>query len=127
MYAPRAKQIYQQLGVDHTQKTIIYSDSLNVEKALRLKKQCEEVGFRCRLATLRCLSPVTDWTTQGAFGIGTSLTNDFKKKSSGGSQKSKALNMVIKLSSVDSRPTVKISDEITKVSARIRYVLAVRS
>ena len=63
MYAPRAKQIYQQLGVDHTQKTIIYSDSLNVEKALRLKKQCEEVGFRCRLATLCCLSPVTDWTT----------------------------------------------------------------
>ena len=51
----------------------------------------------------------------GSFGIGTSLSNDFVKKSSGGKEKSKALNMVIKLSSVDGKPTVKISDDITKV------------
>ena len=51
----------------------------------------------------------------GSFGIGTSLTNDFRKKSSGGTEKSKALNMVIKLSSVEGKPAVKISDEITKV------------
>jgi nicotinate phosphoribosyltransferase len=49
------------------------------------------------------------------FGIGTFLTNDFKKVSSGGKEKSKALNMVIKLASVDSKPCVKISDEIMKV------------
>lgn len=55
------------------------------------------------------------WPRAGSFGIGTSLTNDFKKKSSGGTEKSKALNMVIKLSSVDGKPAVKISDEITKV------------
>ena len=55
----------------------------------------------------------------GAFGIGTSLSNDFKRKSSGGTEKSKALNMVIKLSSVDGKPTVKISDEITKVGMPI--------
>ncbi|KAI9001524.1 nicotinate phosphoribosyltransferase [Trametes punicea] len=96
VFAPRAKEIYQQLGVDHTTKTIIFSDALNVEKALRLKKQCDEIGFKC------------------AFGIGTSLSNDFKKVSSGGKEKSRALNMVIKLSSVDGKPTVKISDEITK-------------
>ena len=35
--------------------------------------------------------------------------------SDGGKEKSRALNMVIKLSSVDGKPTVKISDEITKV------------
>ena len=51
----------------------------------------------------------------GSFGIGTSLSNDFVKKSSDGKEKSKALNMVIKLSSVDGKPTVKISDDITKV------------
>lgn len=51
----------------------------------------------------------------GSFGIGTSLTNDFKKKSSRGAERSKALNMVIKLSSVEGKPAVKISDEITKV------------
>lgn len=50
----------------------------------------------------------------GSFGIGTSLSNDFKKASNG-AEKSRALNMVIKLSSVDGKPTVKISDDITKV------------
>ncbi|KAI9066123.1 nicotinate phosphoribosyltransferase [Trametes sanguinea] len=96
VYAPRAKEVYQQLGVDHTSKTIIFSDALTVEKALKLKQQCDELGFKC------------------AFGIGTSLSNDFKRVSSGGKEKSRALNMVIKLSSVDGKPTVKISDEITK-------------
>ncbi|KAI0636175.1 nicotinate phosphoribosyltransferase [Trametes polyzona] len=96
VYAPRAKEIYEQLGVDYTKKTIIFSDALNVEKALKLKKQCDELGLKC------------------SFGIGTSLSNDFTKISSGGKEKSRALNMVIKLSSVDGKPTVKISDEITK-------------
>lgn len=46
-YAPRAKQIYEQLGVDYTTKTIIFSDALTVEKALQLKKQCDEIGLKC--------------------------------------------------------------------------------
>ena len=46
-FAPRAKQVYEQLGVDYTKKTIIFSDALNVEKALKLKKQCDELGFKC--------------------------------------------------------------------------------
>ncbi|KAI0714393.1 nicotinate phosphoribosyltransferase [Cerioporus squamosus] len=108
VFAPRAKQVYEQLGVDHTKKVIIFSDALNVEKALKLKKQCDELGFKC------------------SFGIGTSLSNDFKKKSSGGKEKSKALNMVIKLSSVDGKPTVKISDEITKNTGDRETVLFVK-
>ena len=51
----------------------------------------------------------------GSFGIGTSLTNDFKTKSSGYSEKSRALNMVIKLAKVDDRDCVKISDDLGKV------------
>jgi hypothetical protein len=51
----------------------------------------------------------------GSFGIGTWLTNDFKKKSSGYEEQSKALNIVIKLGSIDGKECVKISDEITKV------------
>ena len=47
VYAPRAKEIYQSMGIDHTKKSIIYSDALTVEKALKIKKQCEEVGFAC--------------------------------------------------------------------------------
>ena len=33
------------MNIDHTTKIIVYSDGLNVEKALGLKKQCDEVGF----------------------------------------------------------------------------------
>lgn len=49
------------------------------------------------------------------FGIGTSLSNDFKSISSGRKQKNKALNMVIKLYQVDGKFCAKISDELTKV------------
>ncbi len=46
IYAPRAKEIYESLGIDWREKTIIFSDSLNVEKVLKLRKQCEELGFK---------------------------------------------------------------------------------
>ena len=55
-----------------------------------------------------------------SFGIGTSLTNDFYKLSSVGKEKSRALNMVIKLASLDGEPCVKISDELTKVRFIVR-------
>ena len=38
VYAPRAKEIYQSMGIDHTKKSIIYSDALTVEKALKIKE-----------------------------------------------------------------------------------------
>ncbi|KZT29231.1 nicotinate phosphoribosyltransferase, partial [Neolentinus lepideus HHB14362 ss-1] len=96
VYAPRAKEIYTSLGIDYKEKMIVFSDALNMDKALGLKKQCDELGFPC------------------SFGIGTWLTNDFKKASSGGKEKSPALNMVIKLSEVNDKLCVKISDEIMK-------------
>lgn len=52
-YAPRAKEVYEQLGVDYRQKVIIFSDALNVEKALKLKKQCDELGFKCASPPIR--------------------------------------------------------------------------
>ena len=50
-----------------------------------------------------------------SFGIGTFLTNDFNTVSSGWTEKSKALNMVIKIADIDGKPCVKISDDIDKV------------
>ncbi|KAG0708095.1 Quinolinate phosphoribosyl transferase [Suillus ampliporus] len=95
-FAPRAKQMYEERGIDYTQKGIIFSDALDFEKAKGLNEQCQQLGFNC------------------SFGIGTWLTNDFKKKSSGYKEQSKALNIVIKLGSIDGKECVKISDEITK-------------
>ncbi|KAK7032968.1 nicotinate phosphoribosyltransferase [Favolaschia claudopus] len=85
IFGPRAKEAFESLGIAADQKTIIYSDALNIEKALRLQEQARDLGLKV------------------SFGIGTFFTNDFKKASDAGS--SKALNMVIKLSSVDQRPT----------------------
>jgi len=108
IYAPRAHQIYASLKIDHRSKTIVYSDGLNVDKVLKLKKQCDEVGFIA------------------SFGIGTSLTNDFYSTSSGHLVRSRALNMVIKLSSVNGSPCVKISDELTKNTGDLATILRVK-
>lgn len=97
LFAPRAVEVYKSLGINPQEKRLVYSDSLSVDKALQLKKQTRELG----------LENVT-------FGIGTFFTNDFKTASSCGKEKSKALNMVIKLASVDGRPCIKISDDMTK-------------
>jgi len=84
------------MGIDPRDKVIIYSDALNLDKALGLKKQCDEIGFKAM------------------FGIGTFLTNDFYTQSTDGKEKSKALNMVIKIASVNAAPCVKISDDLMK-------------
>ncbi|KAJ3558789.1 hypothetical protein NP233_g11431 [Leucocoprinus birnbaumii] len=97
VFGPRVKQLYQELGIDYRQKLIIYSDSLNVDKALKIQEQCNELGFE-----------------KVSFGIGTFFTNDFHTISSGLTEKSKALNIVIKLRSVNGNPCVKISDDLTK-------------
>lgn len=79
---------YKNLGIDPLSKTIIFSDGLNVDKAIKIKKYCEE--------KIKC-----------SFGIGTHLTNDFPN--------SPALNMVIKLWSCNGVPVVKLSDTPGKV------------
>ncbi|KAF9067188.1 nicotinate phosphoribosyltransferase [Rhodocollybia butyracea] len=103
VFAPRAKEIYEKMGIDHREKMIIYSDALNLDKALKLKKQADEIGFKA------------------SFGIGTFLSNDFAKVSDPHS-KSPALNMVIKLAEVNGKVCVKISDDLTKNTGDKRVV-----
>ena len=79
---------YKNLRIDPNSKTIIFSDGLNPELAIKLNEFCK--------GKIKC-----------AFGIGTNFTNDFSTKS---------LNMVIKLYYVDGIPVVKISEEPTKAT-----------
>jgi len=83
---------YQKMGIDPLTKTIVFSDGLNVDKAIEIKKY-----FQTKIKV--------------SFGIGTHFSNDFKD--------SPALNMVIKLWSVWHNgvevPVVKLSDNPIKV------------
>jgi nicotinate phosphoribosyltransferase len=79
---------YHKLGIDPMSKTIIFSDSLDVDLAIKILRYCE--------GKIRC-----------AFGIGTHFTNDFPGLL-------KALNMVIKLVKLGGVDVVKLSDDIRK-------------
>lgn len=45
LFAPKAKAVYESMGIDSREKSIIFSDALNLDKALGLKKQCDEIGL----------------------------------------------------------------------------------
>jgi len=45
VFAPQVKEVYDSLGINPSEKLIVYSDWLNVEKAIALKKQCDGVGL----------------------------------------------------------------------------------
>jgi nicotinate phosphoribosyltransferase len=77
---------YQAIGIDPKRKDIIFSDSLNIDKAIKIWRH-----FAGR--------------TGVSFGIGTSLSNDLGIP---------ALNIVMKLLECNGTPLVKLSDDIGK-------------
>ena len=81
---------YRKMGIDPLKKVIVFSDALNAETAIQLKKYCE--------GKISC-----------TFGIGTSLTNNSEFF-----RKSPPLNIVIKLHSINGIPVVKLSDSPEK-------------
>ncbi|WFD41017.1 nicotinate phosphoribosyltransferase [Malassezia japonica] len=95
VFVRHALDVYRSIGVDPAKKLVIFSDGLNVERCLELQAFAKEMGILA------------------GFGVGTHLTNDFGCASDT-SRKSRALNMVLKLDSINGHPTVKISDELTK-------------
>ncbi len=75
---------YQSLQVPASTKTIIFTDGLNVDKAIQLREMCAD-------------------RIRSSFGIGTHFTNDYAG--------SPALNIVLKLWSINGFPVVKLSDD----------------
>lgn len=88
-FADKVLDFYQAQGIDPTTKSIVFSDSLNVDKAIQIQ---QHIAQRC----------------QTAYGIGTHFTNDFAN--------SPALNIVIKLYSINCTHVAKISDNPIKAS-----------
>ena len=94
IYVDKLVKHYKNLKIDPMTKVIVFSNALNCEKAIEIKKYCND--------KIKC-----------SFGIGTYFSNSFLNISS--TQPSPALNMVIKLWSINGVPVVKLSDDKGKV------------
>jgi nicotinate phosphoribosyltransferase len=89
VFMERAIQHYVCLGIDPMSKTLVFSDSLTPEKAIKIAEACK--------GRIKC-----------SFGIGTNLTNDVTD--------SPPLNIVIKMMSLNTFPTVKLSEDPSKAT-----------
>ncbi|OMH79536.1 putative nicotinate phosphoribosyltransferase [Zancudomyces culisetae] len=83
---------YSGMKMDPSTKTIVFSDGLDTDKAISLKKYCESKNVKC------------------AFGIGTFLTNDFTRASDSNIV-SEPTKIVIKLVECGGFGCVKLSDD----------------
>jgi nicotinate phosphoribosyltransferase len=82
VWGEKALAHYQRLRVDAHTKRLVFSDGLNIPKALRLYEQFSD-------------------RVQCGFGIGTDLSNDMGVT---------ALNIVMKLTECNGQPVAKLSD-----------------
>ncbi|KAJ3335286.1 nicotinate phosphoribosyltransferase [Gonapodya sp. JEL0774] len=102
-FIERAVEHYRSLGIDPATKTIIFSDALNIDRCIEYKNYCDKYGVDPR------------------FGIGTNLTNDYRLLSDP-NVKSRPLNIVIKLYSVNGTNVIKLSDEPNKYMGDVTAV-----
>ncbi|HUS49560.1 MAG TPA: nicotinate phosphoribosyltransferase [Candidatus Paceibacterota bacterium] len=87
VWAEKIIKHYKSLEIDPKTKTLIFSDGLNIARAKQIYEKFKN-------------------ETNVSFGIGTNLTNDFTTH--------EPINIVIKMTKCNDRPTAKLSDEIEK-------------
>ena len=44
-YVQKARDLYKSMGIDMKEKNIVFSDALNLDKAIKIKKACDDVGL----------------------------------------------------------------------------------
>lgn len=98
-FADKTVAHYKNLGIKPSHKTIVFSDGLNPDLAVKIQKHCNKLEIN------------------SSFGIGTNFTNDFETP---------ALNMVIKLWEINEIPVVKISDTPSKANGDPKMIEAVK-
>jgi len=47
-YIEKARALYNSMGIDLNEKLIVFSDALNLDKAIKIKKTCDAVGIPCK-------------------------------------------------------------------------------
>jgi nicotinate phosphoribosyltransferase len=99
-FTDRIVALYKAYGINPQSKTIVFSDGLDVDQALKIRSYCLQKGIGF------------------SFGIGTNLTNDFPG--------SPPLNMVIKLWSINGMPVVKLSEDPGKANGDPEELTAVK-
>lgn len=115
------RDFYNNEGIKE-KKTIVFSDSLNVERCIKYMHAANEAGFSPSFGVGTFL------TSKLAQPVGYSLlmaTDDFTHVSS--EKKSSPLNIVIKLSSANGRPAIKISDNAGKNTGDSETVYKVKA
>lgn len=99
-FTDKIVEAYKAHGINPMHKTIVFSDGLDVHLADKIRKHCIQAGIGF------------------SFGIGTNFTNDFRTP---------ALNMVVKLWSIDDMPVVKLSENPGKANGDPQAIAAVRT
>jgi nicotinate phosphoribosyltransferase len=104
------RRFYDSEGI-HEKKTMVFSDSLNVDRCLEYKRAAEEAGFFPTFGIGTFFTSAWENMIPDNFWAN-SNTDDFTHVSDG--KRSIPLNIVIKLSSANGSPAIKISDNVGK-------------
>ena len=117
----------EQHGRDPRQKRLIASDALDVEQILGLhayfagthaqRRHCPTISAPPQTSTIP-IAGLPQRRIRFSAGWGTLLTNDFRNCNPQGGEGFNPLGLVCKLSDVDGRPAVKLSDNPLQGSRR---------